>query len=354
MGSVSLAELQSYAQERAGATHDDYSRAALDRAYEEYQLGRRPPVASIDLAVDGRPYPTFYAALADGGATFESAELTLRAAAPPGPAWDWLTPFSSIRFAPDGGAEVTPAGGGPPKRTIARILRRETYVARDATSAERGRPRGTPAARPGLLPLAPAVAAVRSANVLPLGVALLLYGTDSRQRFEIDLVAATLLPDPRAGRMPVSRRVRRTSRVAHEVDGFLGRGELSVGNARVLEVLVESHGLTPFEVTQIFGGVRESGASALRTLAARGLATLDRQTGVYRPRFEAFRPRDGSPERYAPLPNPALRTSVMELLAAADSRATCPLCGDPLPAGPRGILCARCQAEVGSAEEAPR
>lgn len=354
MASVSLDELQAYAQERAGPTHDAFSQTALARAFEEYRQAVRPPLATIDLTVDDRRYPTFYRALSDPAATFQSAEIALSAVAPAGPAWDWLSPFSTITFHPDGGAEVVPAAGGTPRRAIARVLRRESYVPRDAEAAERGRARPTGAPRPGLLGLEAAVAAVRAAGVLPLGVALLLYGTDARQRLEIDLVGGALCPDPRAGRLPVSRRVRRTSRIAHEVDDFLGRGELSVGNARVLEALVESHGLTPFEVTQIFGGVRELGASALRTLAARGLATLDRQTGVYRPRFEAFRPKDGGPERFAPLPNPALRTSVMELLAAADSRATCPLCGDLLPPGPRGILCARCQVEVGSVEEAPR
>ncbi|MCI4336482.1 MAG: hypothetical protein L3K17_04715 [Thermoplasmata archaeon] len=354
MASVTPAELQAFASQRAGASHDAYSEAALLRALDEFQASRRPPVAAAQLTVDGTSYPTFYAALDDPQATFARTELALIAPPPPGPAWDWLIPFSRVVFASDGSAEVFPLDGGEPQRRIARVLRRETYVPRDVASVERSRSRSAPAPRVGLLELAPSAAAVRAAGIVPFGVAILLYGADTRLRLELDLVAGALSPDPRAGRMVVSRRVRRTSRVAHEVDKFLGRGELSVGNARVLEVLVESHGLTPFEVTQIFGGVRESGASALRTLAARGLATLDRQTGVYRPRFEAFRPKSGGPERFAPLPNPALRTSVMELLAAADSRATCPLCGDPLPAGPRGILCARCQIEVGSAEEAPR
>lgn len=354
MASVSLAELQAYAQARAGDAHDAYSRTALDRAFEEYRQTRRAPLATIDLTVDGRPYPSFYAALRDPAATFATAELRLTPVGSAPAAWDWLAPVASITFAADGSADVTAPGTPAPRRTMARVLRRELYVPRDEESAERTPARAATSARPGLLGLEAAVSAVRAAAVLPLGVALLLYGTDARQRLELDLVGGALSPDPRAGRLPLSRRVRRTSRVAHEVDSFLGRGELSVGNARVLEALVESHGLTPFEVTQIFGGVRESGASALRTLAARGLATLDRQTGVYRPRFEAFRPKGAGAERFAPLPNPALRTSVMELLAAADSRATCPLCGDLLPAGPRGILCARCQAEVGSVEEAPR
>ncbi len=120
--------------------------------------------------------------------------------------------------------------------------------------------------------------------------------------------------------------------------------------SRCLAVIVESHGLTALEMTHVFGGVRELVDSALQGLAARGLVTFDRRTGVYRPRLDAFMPVPVA-EPSAPPPdtggaNPALRTSVQELLAAADARASCPLCGAPLPSDAKGILCDKCAAEV--------
>ena len=306
------------------------------------------------LTLGGQEFPSVFAALNDGSASFWDLTIDIVDPVPGGPAWEWTYPVRRLVFAADGSAEVHPMDGGPPVRAIARLLRRDYYLPQPESAAKAGTdPDRDP--RPGLLPIAPAVQLMRKVGFVPFAVALLLYTPDERLRLELDLIDSALLKDPRAGRLPLTRRVRRTSRVAHDVDAYIARGEIAVRNARVLEVLSESHGLSPLEVTEIFGGVREFGTSALRTLAARGLATLDRSTGVYRPRFDAFRPRSPRPapgsEGWQPLPNPALRTSVMELLAAADSRATCPLCGDPLPAGPRGILCTRCAAEVASSDE---
>jgi len=346
---VTLAEVESFARAVGGDAHDAASEAALARAYEEHRAGRREAIARFEIQVDGTRYASVYAALANPASAFAEAELALVDPPPPGPAWEWSTPIARVAFQPDGAADVTPPGGRP-TRMVARWLARDIYPIRRARDGGRRALAGDGGVP--LLALAPTAEAVRRGRIVPFGVALLLYGTDARYRLDLDLVEGTVERDPRAGHLPIARRVRRTSRISHEVDTALARGELSVRVARVLEVLVESHGLTPFEVSQIFGGVREFGSSALKTLAARGLATLDRQTGVYRPRFEGFRPEVGrgtaGAAEDAPLPNPALRTSVMELLAAADSRATCPLCGDPLPPGPRGMLCPRCQAEVGA------
>jgi hypothetical protein len=356
---VSLSDLQALARRRAGDTHDAYSEAALARAYEEHRARRREAIAPFKFTVGGRSYDSMFAAIDDPEATFWDAELTLVDPPPAGRAWDWTLPFSRLIFAPDGSAEIQPVGdGGVPQRAIVRLLRRDYFVPRGEAASDPVRPATRPGDRPGLLPLAPTIQSVRQARFIPFDVALLLYGSEERYRLELDLIDSLLLKDPRAGQLPLSRRVRRTARVSHEVDEYLARGELSMQNARVLEILIESHGITPFEVSQIFGNVREFGASALQTLAARGLASLERRTGVFRPRFDGFRPRretrEAEASSYAPLPNPALRTSVMELLAAADSRATCPLCGDPLPPGHRGILCDRCQAEVVASESSPQ
>jgi len=138
--------------------------------------------------------------------------------------------------------------------------------------------------------------------------------------------------------------------VGFAVDRAIGRGDLSLLASRCLEVLVESPGLTSVELAHVFGGVRELVDSALQGLVARQLITFDRRTGVYRPRIEAFVPSSAAAAKSAA---PAitgtdamLRSSVQELLAAADARASCPLCGNPLPPGPRGILCENCSAKV--------
>lgn len=350
---ATLDDLQSYADAVAPGRHDDYSRQALARTLSEYAPRRRERVASFRLKVGAQEYPSILAALSDPSATFESADLTLTDPPSDGRDWEWLLPFERIEFESDGSAEIYPlASGGKSRRAIARFLLREHYVPRvrgDVSAARATAATGD--LQMQLDPLTKAVAFARTHGVLPFSVALLLYLSDERVRYELDLLDGVVLRDPRAGRLPVERRVHRSARVSHAVDSFLARGELPISTARALELLVETHGVTALELGHILGGVREAGASALQGLTARGLATFDKRTAVYRPRFDTFLTSAGTGpsagSSVAPLPNPALRTSVMELLAAADSRATCPLCGDALPPGPRGILCARCQAEVG-------
>ncbi|MCI4340148.1 MAG: hypothetical protein L3J73_02615 [Thermoplasmata archaeon] len=360
MASATLDELQEFARRTAGSRHDAYSEQALTRAAAEYAPRRRERLARFASVVDGREFPSVFAAIRDPDVPFDTAELTLidppRDARP----WEWSEPFDRIVFAPDGSAEVhPPAGEGKPRRAIVRFLLREHYVPRPesealATSATAS----TGGLSPQLDPLNRAVAFVRKYGVVVFSAALLLYFSDQRSRLEVDLLDDALLIDPRAGRLPLARRVHRSARVSHAIDDFVSQNSLPVASARALEALVETHGLTPLDLAPMVGGVREYGASALQGLSARGLATFDRRTGVYRPRFDAFlSPADraelGVPS-IAPMPNPALRTSVMELLAAADSRAVCPLCGDALPPGPRTILCDRCQAEVGADTDAAR
>ncbi len=360
MPSATLDELQEFARRTAGERHDEYSAQALTRAIAEYAPRRRDRLAKFQVKVDGREYPSVFAAIRDPEAPFDHGELIL--VDPPTDArpWEWIEPFERIVFAPDGSAEVhPPAGGGHPRRAIVRLLLREHYIPRPqdealATSAVAS----TGGLTTQLDPLNLAVAFVRKHGVVVFSAALLLYFSDQRTRLEVDLLDDALLTDPRAARLPLARRVHRSSRVSHAIDEFVSQNTLPVASARALEVLVETHGLTPLDLAPMVGGVREYGASALQGLSARGLATFDKRTGVYRPRFDAFlsaadRIELGVPAM-APMPNPALRTSVMELIAAADSRAVCPLCGDALPPGPRTILCDRCQAEVGADSDAAR
>ncbi len=349
MPGASLDELQAFARRRSPGSHDAYSEAALERTVQEY-LGHRPaPIAELSLEFDGRPVWSVFDALGDDAAPFVRGRISLATPPPDGTAWEWLVPFRSIDLNADGSVDLAPLEPGPARRAIGRFALRELYVPRSRLEEEAGDPVAAARGRIDRLLTLPEVAElVRTAGVVPLSATLLVYRSDDRVRFDLDLVSGSLLRDRRAGRLALSRRVRRPPRLAYALDGLVARGELSAYNARALEVLSETHGLSPLELGQVLGSVREFAASALDALAARGLASLDRRTGVYRPRFDPILPRATAPrdEALPPLPNPQLRTSVLELIAAADARATCPLCGDSLPPNWRGIVCARCDAEV--------
>ncbi len=350
---VPLSELDALARRFGGERHDAFSERALARGYEEVLSRRRTPLAPFVLTVDGKEFPNFFALLGVPETAISTLEVRLDPVPRAGFAWEFLQPFERIVFHADGSADLHPIDPGPPVHSIARILLREHYLPRSRADMDRAAAGGQRVELAGLFgTMEQGIAACRHQGLLPFCVAILLYLSAERMPYELDLVRNTLLADPRAGRLAASRWVHRTSRVSWGLDRTVARGDLSLLAARSLEVVVESHGLTVVELAHIFGGGRELVDSALQGLVARQLVTFDHRTGIYRPRVDAFLPttsgrRERGPE--APPTDPALRTSVQELIAAADARATCPLCGGPLPEGPRAILCSDCATKVGVA-----
>ncbi len=351
MTSVSLPELDALARQLVGERHDPFSERALARAYEEYVSRHPRPLTPVVLLGNGIEYATVYGLLADPKSVSSTLEVRPEPA-PPSSEWGFLRPFERIVLRADGSADVHPLVPGPPERGIARLLLREHYLPRSRDDEDRGAAGGDRVNIPSTIgTLEEGLRVFREQGVLPFSIALLVYLSEERVRYEFDLLDTTLLPDPRTGRLPPSRRVRRSSRVAFAVDRVIGRGDLSLLAVRCLEVLTESQGLTSVELAHVFGGVRELVDSALQGLVARQLVTFDRRTGIYRPWMEAFVPSGAGPAGPVgrdPIGSDAmLRTSVQELLAAADARSSCPLCGAPLPPGPKQILCENCSAKVG-------
>ncbi len=354
MTAVTPPEIDALASRIAGDRHDAYSQRALARSSEEYLSRRRPPLGQVAISADGKEYSNLFAVIADPSATFATGELRLDPLPPPGAAWRFLLPFERLAFFPDGSVEVHPLEPGPAIRGLARILVREHYLLRSQADEERAASGGARIDLRGVGgTIAEALRACREEAIVPFGVAVLVYLPEERFRYEFDVLHSTLLPDPRAGRLSPGQRVRRSSRLAWAMDQYIARSDLSLLGVRCLEVLTESPGLTSVELSHVFGGIRELVDSALQGLVQHRLVSFDRRTAVYRPRLDAFLPPTDSPSaRFDVGPaggNPALRTSVQELIAAADARATCPLCGSPLPPGPKSILCANCAAQVGTA-----
>jgi hypothetical protein len=345
---VPLSDLDALARRFGGDRHDGFSERALARAYEEFLSRRRATLSSFVLTADGREFPNFFALLAAPDASLATFEIRLDPVPTDTLAWEFLQPFERIVLRSDGSADLYPAVPGPPTRAIARILLREHYLPRSRTDMDRSATGGQRIDLAGLSgTLDQGVATCRQQGLLPFCVTILLYLSAERIPYDFDLLRNGLLADLRAGRLAASRRVRRTSRLSWGVDRLVARGDLSLLASRALVAVVESPGLTSVELAHIFGGGRELVDSALQGLVSRQLLTYDHRTQVYRPRLEAFLPSAG-PRPTARRAAPALRTSVDELVAAADARATCPLCGAPLPEGPKTILCADCSAKVGA------
>ncbi len=348
MGIVSLPELERLAADLGKGRFGEPVRRGLDRAFEEFAFRRRPTIAPVAFTADGRSFRSLYAALADPSVRFDPLEVALAGPVEPRPGWEFLVPFQKLELRKDGSAELVPSEGGAPRRAIARLLLREHFLFPEPNGKT-----GPPGARPELPPLLGTVgeelALCRTAPLVPLSVAFLIYLPEERIRLELDLVRGALLADPRAGRLSAARRVLRTSRIAWALDHLVGSGQLSLLAGRCLETLVESNGLTSSELARLFGGVRSHVDQAVRALVEKQVVSYDPRTGFFHARLEAFLPSPAEPgtERTPPAIDPALRSSVQELMAAAESQATCPLCGRPLSPNSTWILCDDCARTVG-------
>ncbi|MGP8134575.1 MAG: hypothetical protein ACLQD8_00315 [Thermoplasmata archaeon] len=353
MANVPLLDIETLGRRLAGERFDEFSGRVLGRAYEEFIARRSAVLGALELRVDGKEFATFYEALADPEALFTEGEIRVTGAPAPGPEWAYLAPFERISFHPDGSAELHPPGDAPPRRAIARVLLREHFVPRSRVEEDRAAAGGAHIQLPTRIgTLAQGMMICRVQPVLPFSVALLLYLAEERVRYELDIVRRSLLADPRAGRLSTARRVARPSRLSWSLDRTIGRGDSSLLATRCLEVLAESNGLSSIELAHVFGGVRELVDSALQGVVQRQLVAYDRRTGIYRVRLESFLPEAENrppPDETKEVGGRALRTSVQELIAAADAQAACPLCGRRFPPGPTSLLCNDCTALVGMA-----
>ncbi|MCI4347832.1 MAG: hypothetical protein L3J97_04340 [Thermoplasmata archaeon] len=327
MTGASRDELHAIASRGAVELHDTYSERALDRALEEYRARRREKLTPFVAQVDGTAYPSVLHAIL-ASTPFAQLTLDFPEATESDPAWEFLRPARSLILVKDGAAALLPLGAnGSPVRGVARLLLRETYLPRSAIQDHEAT-RGVHAAAPraDLFTLSSWAQFVRQTGVVPFSTAVLLYFPEERIRYELDLIDNGLLPDLRHGRLRGVAHVRRSSRIAHAVDRYVARGDVSLPNARALEVVFETRGVTAIDLAPLFGGVRERATSSLETLRDRGLVVVDRPSGQYRPNLDAVVPapdrsRAGRTPTEQPA-NPLLRTSVAELLAAADARAT--------------------------------
>lgn len=339
---VPLEQLEALIRLSRGEAVDRSSHAGLVRTTEEYLAHRGSTLGRVTLEVDDAPAATWYAALVDPGRNFESIRLRLEDPNKEPESWDFLRPFREIHIGGGGEAEIVRPDGGK-DRAMLRLALREHF-------APFGSPKDGPAPRPRLsLPIEFA-SFIRTTGTVPFAIALEAYFQEERVRYELDLLDNTLLADPRAGRFRPESRVRRSPRFSHAVDSLVAKGDLSLPSVRAFESIVDSKGFTPAELAPLFSGVEELGRSALDALAARRLVVRDRRTGIYRVRTDALGGpgdrRKATPANLRPLGDPQLRTSVAELLAAADSQARCPLCGGPMPANSTGLVCPDCLERV--------
>jgi hypothetical protein len=316
---------------------DAASASDLARRAAAYARVARSPVARFLLTVDGREFEDLHAAVLDPTAGFERAELRLAEAAPPGPAWDFLKPFQRIAFDSDGSADLYPRSG-PPEHAIARLLTREGF----------GTPPSGPEFGSGRPPtLAQFARALRSGGYVPFGVALELYCAPERARYELDLIGNRVLADSRSGRLPSSSRRHHPSREAWRFDRVLSGANLPAGTARVLETIWEADAVSEADLIRIFGE-SDGGPATIGLLARQRLIEADPEAGGWRVRPNSFDFATRAPSSSATPrePESALRHNMGELLAGAEARQTCPMCGEELPVGYQGLLCERCRREV--------
>lgn len=307
---------------------------ALEGAVRAYRAHRPPPIAPLALRAGGRSISGPLALFDGPPEELDRTAVDLVRPPAPGPRWAFVRPIQQVLFAP-GGAAIVRLPGLSSQRAIARL-----YLTEGAG------PSG-PSGGSGLLDLAGFRAWVRSSGTIPFSAMLTLYLPAERLRYPLDLLDGLLMPDPRSGAFDPSVRIPTTSRSAWAIDVVAADPSTTAAEARLLEALQESDGL-PHETLLKIRGTGISPGQAIRSLERRGLVTFDDGSDRWRigPAVMGSAGPPGDPAERE------LKASFQVLVEEADRRATCPLCGDEVPAGRSGLLCPRCEALVGGARRA--
>ncbi len=403
-----LAEFETLGRFAPPRVHDGFSQTNLRRRLAEYTLRSVSPAAHVVLRLDGAEQPS-WVPLFLGARPPRKIGLGFHRHTGSPETWEFVPPPSALAFTPGGSGVIMTldfdptsldpwrhADRGVQETCLVRISLRECYVPRSIRQEQGARSETLPTAAPGeLFTPGEFVEFVRTTGIVPFQVALLAYTSETRYRYEIDLVHNVLLKDPRAGKMPLSSFEPRPVRLLHGLDRTVARGDLPLLPRRILETLFESQGLNVVEAATIFGVSPDLAEGSLRTLVARGYATWDPGGETYRvlpfavlseeearqqmaeevhaggPETQA--PERGSPPAPAPDEGPPLATPSPPAAPSPlrpegeeggapgpvgtgePPASNCPLCGGLLPdPDSLRLICPSCERKVGTPAEGGR
>lgn len=374
-GGLPLADFEALAAFAPSGVHDGFSQKNFRKMLFEQAQRNSPAISRVRWTADGHPEPSLAAILRAPSPPERLGVVFFEPKADP-QAWEFTTPTAMVTFDAQGGGKVLtfrydphavspwdPHDPGREEPCVVRFSVRESYIPRSIKQEQQANEGHPPTPPPfELFSLAEFSKFVRATGVVPFRVALCLYTSRTRLRYEIDLLHNRLLSDPRAGRFSIEDAVERSARICHGLDRFVARGALPLLPRRVLEHLFDSRGLTVPDVSVILGVAPELARAALDSLVGREFASLDARTQTYIPlpqvfltRAEAEREHRDEEERRRRGPKAAsLKESVHELLREVESQAGCPLCGGPMPPGSSELVCENCLQDVQTemAEEA--
>lgn len=416
-------DLSSLASFAPTDTHDSFSQKNLRRVMMEAQQKHPRNIASILWEYDGEPEPALSALLKKSPLTGKIG-IAFQHPAMDREAWEFTTPAGAIACDPKGAGRIVTFAFDPHSTTpwntedkgtlelcVVRFSLSEAFVPMSIRQ-EQQRIHGNPPPQPPFDLFSPLDLArfVRAHGVVPLRVKLLAYTTKLRYAYDIDLVHNALVKDIRAGGLPISERVLRSTRLYHGLDRFVARKELPPVPNTILEMLFETSGLNPVDISVLLHISKDLATASLDTLTARQKAVWNKAKRVYLPLPEAFltekeakqehleerlrkedarrapTPDSGPPappptgpdptlpERSpepvpkergtaegapppssrVPIPKPVsppdisdIRGSVGKLLEFLDEHPLCPLCGKPMSLDSRELICEACLREVG-------
>lgn len=370
---VPLSDFEPLAAFAPPEVHDGYSQKNFRKALFDYAQRQPPSIAKVRWIADGQQVRSLGQVLLQASPPERLTAMFHEPRADP-QAWEFTTPAALVDFDSQGSGRVIsfrydphkippwdPHDPGTEEPCVVRLSVRESYIPRSIkqeTETNEGRPPPPPPFE--LFSIPDLCRFVRSTGVVPFRIALHLYTSRTRLRYEIDLLHNLLLADPRSGRFSTEDRVERSSRICHGLDRFVARGALPLLPRRVLELLFDSSGLSVQDVSVILQVSPDLARASLQSLVGRQFASFDNRTQIFVPlpqvfltRAEAERERRDEEERKRHAPtSEALKAAVHELLVEVESKAGCPLCGGAMRAGSPELLCDDCMAAVEQEEPA--
>ncbi len=274
---------------------DDYSLKEMRKYVKSHIQAERPYLSEVAFLINGKHYEHLYDALISES---DFREVDIRFLKPKlDEIWDFDAPTKTIKLIKGGFGGIAffnydpkaldkwaKAGELIEKKAMIRAFPVDFFIPRSIATMSKYISEDPPDVLiPELWTMETMLEEVRAVGALPVTIRICAYTKEERFAYDIDILQNRLLRDFRAGKVPPTRRMRRSPEEYFYFDKIYASLNMGHLPKAIFETIFESEGLTASDITHFFRITTEMAVNNLKALKKRGL--LDVQG---RPPFETY------------------------------------------------------------------
>ncbi|HEQ79204.1 MAG TPA: hypothetical protein ENN76_02935 [Euryarchaeota archaeon] len=279
---------------------DEYVKNGLEESYDQYILEKRPSLCKVRQLVESIDYPNIYQPL---DFFDEVSELRLHFVEPDTKKhWDYNRPTMELTLKGDGkGGSLSfrydperfdnwerPSGLGRDALMYAIFITRG-YEPVSLFDASNHIQEPDPYMTSPHHSIRSFWHTVRSGKVIPFEIRICAYTKTDRRIYDIDLTRNRLLPDFRNGKVAAKNVVNQPVLDTMYFDRIWAGSNLPPLNKNIFMLLFHSNGITPQEVSVVFGININMAKNHLKSLESRGYAKADKNGNLFKAATEDFK-----------------------------------------------------------------